>query len=80
MPTLPRRSARRGEPIRQCQFVAALPPTAAKGRDNETELGEEAIIEVRRHRRNAMRGTGCQRGDGRRGGEHVLPAKDSGGE
>ena len=41
----------------QCQFLEALPPATAKGRDNETELGEEAIMEVRRPRRNAVRGT-----------------------
>ena len=59
VPPLPRhrRSVRRGEPILQCQFLEALPPATAKGRDNETELGEEAIMEVRRPRRNAVRGT-----------------------
>lgn len=57
MPPLPRHRARSGEPVLQCQFLEALPPTAAKGWDNETEHGEEAIIEVRRPRRNAPRGT-----------------------
>lgn len=57
VPPLPRRSARNGEPVLQCHFLESLPPATAKGRDNETELGGEAIMEVRRPRRNAVRGT-----------------------
>lgn len=59
VPPLPRhgRSVRREEPVLQCQFLEALPPATAKGWDNETELREEAIMEVRRPRRNAVRGT-----------------------
>lgn len=47
----------RVKPDLQHQFLEALPPTTARGQDNETELGEEAIVEARRPRSSVMRGT-----------------------
>lgn len=58
-----------GEPVLQSQVLKALPPATAKGWDNETGPREEAQEER------------CDE-EGKEEGEeeHVLPAKDSGGE